>query len=1420
MHQKHIELNRRFCELTKESSSEGLGFNSYAYSFREDKGLSWDQLLSKKCTVILGEPGSGKTIELTEQAEKVRKSGKQAFFVRLDELVTQSINIALDPADTASFQQWLKGNQQATFFLDSVDEAKLKDYEAFSIALKKLLEAIKPTRLSRSQFIISSRITEWRGHTDRDLLARTLCASNSTDIGEDDSQPYIVELLPLTKPQVGLFVSGKNLPQPDRFLKDLDTHNAWHFAGRPIDVEHLISYWQRYGGLSSLSDLIEFDIEKKLQETTDRSVHGASLSPEQYRKGSEFLAAAVTFCQQPFIYVPDESYAAQLDDTITAVKCLPENWNLPKARALLNRAIFDGAAYGRIRFHHRSISEYLCASWLNSRMKDGCPYPDIENILFKSYGEKRIPKQGLESVLGWMALGSDIWNRRIRNKLKEFAPEVLLQHGDPESLPTPFKQELLRSIVSRYEGRKRAFFHVDITGLQRFAHPDLSPIINQLLLSSETPIDIKADLLNMISSKKLEGCMESALQVATSHESEEYLQSYAIDAVGESETNSHLTKLANHVDTLAEIPPRICSHLCLALYPRIYSAGRLIKLLRKTTPPPSRSVDLEYYLRNLLQSDAPPEHLEPLLNGMIELASEPPLLIKNNKQLQISSNFNWLGESVGLLVYLILTKSKPSDINYLLLSQALRLFSDSQQTEHYHHLPDDFQATVNSHTKLKCEFARLRIDEWLAKKDAQKDIPSSFEIFDYYSILKEAENDIEWIIKDIQKETSPVHRRILMNIAIDIWYRFGRKSSMRTKIKSVTRTDKQLNKEFRNKTRHRPFSRFKWSLQRVLNKHNWWSVKRTFNKKYNHARDLVWMHWHLNQLTSGTATYALWCLACDAREKNSSPDKYSAVSWKLLIPKFGKRIASAVKDGWISVWENYIPLLPHEKPVPHETDNRVVIGLSGIQAAIEEQSINFSTLSSEEAKLACRYAVNEINGLPWWFSELVSSHPIAVKELLTECIHGEWKFDKDLKSAYEVIYTISYNIDLIGDLASPTLMSKLEGAEPDNDMILEYTLKTLLKNKVSHLQRLASLSAIRCKEYDHTSSRFMLWLSTWIQIDAISALNFLDFKLPIIDDADKLVIKLCSHLGSRNNVGPLQIISPDYLHPIHLKRLIPIIYQHIRLEDDINRSGGGAYHPDTRDNAQDFRDSLLQKLAESKDSIADEILSELSEAPILSTKREWILHLLDQRPLLFSVANKWNPEDIVKFHARYAIDPKSDHDLFTVACYCLQNIKDEVEKGDISSREDMNESSDEASLRTWLARQLRQNSREQFKVPQEEEIDLEQRPDLRIEKPGLNPVSVEMKIADNWSPSELISSIKDQLAGQYLRSTNSNYGIFFVGYIGRKAYWKHPTTKVHLDIIELVSLLKEETATFIKDNRGIDGLEIVGIDFTDPKSHK
>jgi len=290
-----------------------------------------------------------------------------------------------------------------------------------------------------------------------------------------------------------------------------------------------------------------------------------------------------------------------------------------------------------------------------------------------------------------------------------------------------------------------------------------------------------------------------------------------------------------------------------------------------------------------------------------------------------------------------------------------------------------------------------------------------------------------------------------------------------------------------------------------------------------------------------------------------------------------------------------------------------------------------------------------------------------------------------------------------------------------------------------------------------------------------------------------------------------------YLTATFLRRFVPLVYRYVRPNDDIDRGGKGFYTPEARDYAQEFRNSLLDRLAKSDSPNATAVLEELAAEPVLADWRDWILHLRDERIRSEADLSPWSEGDVCQFALKHEIDPRTDCDLFKIALKRLSDIKRDVEKSDNSLRDELHVQDEEPVLRRWLERKLSERSRQRFTAPQEAVVDLEQRPDIRLTNPKTAPVSIEVKWAQRWSLSELLERLEHQLVGQYLRAHNSGYGVYLLGMIGDKKHWDEPNSSRHLSFSEVLEIIARRAAELERSTPSVRGLAVIGIDFRVPR---
>jgi hypothetical protein len=370
---KFIELHRTFYELPKNSSeNDDLDISRALRSgYRR-----WSDLINEYRVIILSEAGSGKTAEIRNVAHILRKQGKPAFFLRLEN-ISREFEDAFEVGTHEAFEEWLKSNKEGWLLLDSVDESRLRDPRDFELAIRKMSRLIGIAK-DRTHIVITSRAPAWRPKTDLDhceyhlpltVAATSVCASQSenddlvqtkTENQEKDRSAFkIFALDDLTSDQIEVFAKAKGIVESKAFLDAVERADARLFTARPQDLEDLTEFWLDKGQIGNRLEIMRNSIHRRLTERDKNRSEVYSLSAERILQGARLMAAANTLAKTPTIIIPGGSNNSNGIDCLS----LLSDWDEKEHMILLSRPIFDEAIYGTVRFHHRTVREYLTAEW-------------------------------------------------------------------------------------------------------------------------------------------------------------------------------------------------------------------------------------------------------------------------------------------------------------------------------------------------------------------------------------------------------------------------------------------------------------------------------------------------------------------------------------------------------------------------------------------------------------------------------------------------------------------------------------------------------------------------------------------------------------------------------------------------------------------------------------------------------------------------------------------------------------------------------------------------------------------------------------------------------------------------------------------------------------------------------------------------
>ena len=1228
----------------------------------KEPGYSIVELAKNPLTVVLGEARSGKTTELRMAAASLMDIGQKAFFLRIEDLnqgTGHHIEVLRNAIEneTISIDEWLASQVDGIFLLDSVDEAKLVSSGDFRRAIGVFKNALSD-HLNRIHLVVSCRVTEWRPKDDAvpllELLPR-LASAKDKDENSNESGFKLVQIIPLDKRRIEILAAHTGLEGPDPFIQAIRESDAFEYAERPGDVIGLIDLWQRESRLGTLSEIVEHNIRRKLKEEAD--IYDAVISEEKARMGAERLAAASILCKESSIrFSPLDQFT---ENTVQAIDPfdLLQDWKREEIRALLRRPVFDEATYGRVRFHTRSVREYLAAGWFRQRHTQGCSATNLAQVFFVKRCGRTAAIPGLKPIAAWLAPHqSELMDTLIKSN-----PEVLVDGGDPHALPVHVRVRVLDEMIYRY-GDRRSYigFRYDRHGLRRFAHGDLAEAIHAHLKKKSAPEDILKLLLDLIQAGRLNGCKDIAFQYAIDNSLSTDVRVDALLALKECAAEPELRDVYNHILSSTNVSDRLYGWVLLTCYPFAIGVSGFIRLLIEapviaTTTEncvkdfAEKSVDQESDIRRL--GILVPKLYDLLANNVAEgnyetgpydwlLPAFCSALVNWLEQTQAKYTREWLYDGLVLLENLHSTdyhvnkarrkvckilSNAPADIREVCLWKAHSAYTKRTGEQRIWYM----QLMPYNWTWMLCPDD---IDWLVDRVGSTNDHSIRFTAFDAAIYLCLTNDRLAFRLDDLGR----------------IAARYGfLKIHLERRLAPSPQRAYELKSEMRSWVQELRESSALIKLQEeVLAKLDEIAAGRLEGL-------LVQMFHYIDRPDGGWTGNDVWGLKS----------------------KFDLQGAEAFRSGVIEFWPSWEPKDGHRFG-----DD---LSLIGVACAVSD-GLKFSGLGAKAVHNLTLLAFKEIQ-LPEWFRSLVKTHPKTVKSVIEPWLATELDRNQTPEDHPKVLMELEHaGGELLGSFIEPVArlakqnMPVAVGARGRVAKALsggehQYHLKEMVE------QYLGAKSDLESED--------LFWIAVWLQVSAMDALDWFEARLVDCphERADVFVEQLASMLDSRHQDEVVLPGRPDYVSVPELSRLIPIIYKHVRHEDDTRHYG--SYSPTSRDAAQSFRSDLISSLANIPGEEALRALLGVRETINSQTTEDWILCEADLK-VGRDADRTWKDTEVLEFEKHFECSVQNSDDLFSILLGRIIELKDQFETGDYSPRDLFKVDTDESVLQKFLAQRI------------------------------------------------------------------------------------------------------------------------------------
>ena len=1396
-------IQRTFRETVRNGA--GIGDPAWmADRTTSHKSLDWKALLRSRRILLISEAGTGKTFECESKAKSLFEAGEAAFFLRLETVASVGITGALFGKNKRRFDAWYAAaSGMGYFFLDSVDELELA-HGNFRDALERLAADLEGA-LARATIVVTSRPVAIDRAAFRDLLSVSEIINQELDgkdlvrlalHGQEKTEELSdfreVELLPLTDAQILQFARGHGVESPDDLLAAIQKKHAHDFARRPQDLIELCDDWRDHHSIRPHFEQVRAHVLNQLAARPNRK-EKADLTAEKARTGAQRLALAAVLSRRLTI-----RYSAGADlhgsgEAPIDPRPLLTDWTVQEISALLERPLFAAAGYGRVRFRHRSVLEYLAASEVHQLVESGkLSLSAGYRLLFGlTDANERVLKPSMRPVAGWLALlRQDVFDEILRVE-----PSTLLIHGDPESLMDHQRQRALLSFVILCgKGRWRGVRVPDIQ-IERLAEPSLAQTVLDAWRDGVENPEVRDLLIQLVSVGRFQKCADLMASLASTVNSNPHERFDAIAALAEladPRTSALIdAALASGPNWNAELAGWIAT----SLYPDHVTDTQLLEIAARL---PSQTRRLRNYADRMASrietAVVSSKRLETVLLGLLVLAEKNIAVVDDEfRDGETSMKLSPLLAAVSIRLLKVKVVNREVLRASVTVTRVAGGIASSSRLDELRQLLNVLPLQSRREVcaiDLHClERLKLGTDatHWLAKLLWQGPIVYS-------------ESDLPWIIDALgDRQTPHAHRQVLLELAVYLATKDGETSKQAEMRAAVADSSPLLAQLVEAVASKKPSEQFLKIMEEERKR------KETQLKK---AADeaAAWLQFWRELATQPSLALApdrqegtIWNLGILLRKAGDT------LRWNrvFLEKHFGRTATDALRAALMTYWRTMVPTVASERKADEKNTYLVVwtLGLLGIYAEAEDPTWSHH-LSDQEATVVARYALIELNGFPAWLRDATSNFPLQIDTL----IGGELDKELDVSGCDTIphsslLQALRYGPANVALVLQPRLLKWLNGPATNllqgpHNVSREARLNQVVQVLLTHgdAQGRNSVESIAIQQIASYGNAYLgLWIPVLCTLNpniGIGHLLRLLRALPV-EQKGEAVELIASLVDSRrahdlNNFSALTDIDL-------LMELTAEVYRHVR--PDMDTIHAGAYSPEHRDNAEDARRYIFEAFMQRSGPEALRAKLALAELPIFDFLRYRIRELARER--LAGEVDRAIAEipEIAELFNGKDLPPKTGSAMAQVLVDRLDDLQ-ALMLADTSPRAAWAAVQDENTLRPAIAREFLHMANGAYTVDQEAVTAEGKETDIRFRTPPDLQATIELKIGEkDRSAKELCDTIEKQLVNKYMAYSHARTGCLLVTIADSKRRWKHPDTGRLIDHVQLQELLNVAAQT-------------------------
>jgi hypothetical protein len=1409
-----IELQRSFSAEKDLPKSED--WNDFVE--RRRGALTWRQLHEQPLTVVVGEAGIGKTIEFEIECERLAREGKPAFFVALNQLVdSESWELTLRHA-YERFERWKSGDETAYFFLDAVDEARLQRHSDFAKALAVVQKALR-AGLPRVRIAISSRWTDWtiegvraalETHLAAPMEAATSELTPAASIGRavpassvkpsaapKPVKPFVVSLDALSTSEARRLADALGVLDGNAFWSAVSDGGFEFMATRPLDLRWMVDLWNDRRSLGTYRELVDRNVANRLTDVNPSyQAAGVLLSPDELRIGAEKLAAAADFAGRA--YISTEPWPTARTQEVAPLSVLGE-WKPNDVARLLATAVFDEATYGRVRFHHRSVREYLAACWVNRQLVSGVPFHRVLQLFTASPFGTTVLIPSRRRALCWLAAV----NVEARSWLTRHFPEMLLFEGDAEAWDTVSADQAFVAYVRRLKGGLRTEWYNDASEFRRIGRRLPPGRVAGVLSDPELPPHVRRSLLPIAKHGRLSDCAEIVFGMYRSATSNARERLYALDVLKTLGSPTHRAAIKEDLLSGSLTPSSVAATALAVADWSSLNVDELATVFKAAEPEGTYGTGaFARTVKDDLLPSATQTSATLLLTAILEVIPKPEPGMRftrypNTEGVEGAWLIDVLPDCLERLLSLLPTTLATYPGVCLEAAERIESERHSGFTDR-----EDFARLHNLIVKHPC--LRWDIALEIAQSENIRDSGSRLTWGKRGCIVSFGESDIP----ELNRRANDITARPEVR---HVWFTVGMRLALRC-LKGRARTDAlsalAAGPEGDKRATAITSEKARW-MDSVRQSHEYLRYERArkLEQRASEETNRATLRRDVENIRDASHMGSI-CWLLHYSHERANRKALSRVDYGIVASDFGQDIADALAAGLKSVWSTGDPPNPAnhlDGSIPWEAITR----LAGLHTLLDE-GLDIASLTEPDATRAAKLAVWQFGEPSDWFEKLARAHSAVVCAALQPWICDEAQVahgtPPPLRRSLDL--ATSCPSDIRATLLAP-LTSLIVGGRISCRQTLKSVVRALREDDLLTATQAANVFRAQVTASLPPSGRVsdMDCLLNWFREDTASASKWFEAHVVGLgaDGRDELEA-FAKAAGDCKWVK----LPADSLSVVALLRVHGLLGKHLSSAKSAAKHRADAFPPPT----VLLRDEIPKVFVQSRGVAAHRALVQLMESESDTNRAAWLAARVREHAELESMESaQIETEDLLAITLPFLTEPRSETQLYQQVVARLEEIRKGIEEGPFSDRGLFCKGMREKLLQRWLAARFRETQNRRFSVHREEEVDDDNRTDIQLSCPNGN-VCVEVKPVDatrEYSANSLTDTLRVQIVDQYLRGYNSCHGILVVFRLDSKT-WQIPGAQERDSSFDALIRYLQCQADLIKgESAHVHELLVVGI---------